>query len=93
MESYLGDGSVTLAEKRDFLRLFPLRSATTGHRLYGGTPMPYSLERVKASDIAAAGAVGGWIDSGSYAALGSELEALRSRLETWTRQAREAGGE
>ncbi|MEP4076811.1 hypothetical protein [Haloferula sp.] len=72
------------------LRLFPLRSSTTGFRLYAGTPVPYDLERVKASDIAAARAVESWLGRSDLDPQNVDLMALKSRLEQWKKQAESA---
>ncbi len=90
LESYLSRGQVSLAEKRDFLRLFPLRSATTGFRLYAGTPAPYDLDQVKASDLAAASAVEAWLARADLHPLNPELLALQKRLDRWRKQAEAA---
>jgi hypothetical protein len=87
LEGYLSSGEVTVAEKRDFLRLFPLRSATTGFRLYAGTPAPYDLDQVKVSDLAAAEAVEAWLGRADLNPLNSELLALQQRLDDWRKQA------
>ena len=91
VEAYLADPAVSQVEKRDFLKLFPLRSATTGFRLYGGNPKPFERESVIASDRAAAIAVDRWLQGG-FESLQPELEALGQRLENWQRQAATSEG-
>ena len=87
VESYLKDTAVSSAEKEQFLALFPLRSATTGTRLYGSAPMPFERGKVAADDRAALEAVGRWKEDPALSTLLPSLEALEGRLEGWVRQA------
>lgn len=85
---YLADSSVPLAEKRDFLRLFPLRATTTGHRLYGKPHAPFDRNAIQADDLAALQAVESWRAAPGLAPLAGELDAAATRLRGWVGQTR-----
>lgn len=87
VESYLRDAAVPAGEKEQFLALFPLRSTTTGTRLYGAAPMPFERGKVAADDRAALEAVGRWKEDPALSTLLPSLEALEGRLQGWVRQA------
>lgn len=88
LDEYLRDPQVPASEAAVFLKSFPLRSATTGHRLYGRQPAPYQMERIAAGDQAALALVDGWMENPALEALRPELLALRKRLGEWVAQAR-----
>jgi hypothetical protein len=90
VEAYLRDPSMTAAEAAAFFEVFPLRSATTGFRLYGKTPAPYHHEGIAAGDLAALEMAERWAADPSFAGQSAEIQALRGRLAEWVRQAREA---
>ena len=83
---YLKDPAVSLAEKQRFLSLFPLRSASTGYRLYGSPPAPYNAATVKADDKAALEVVKHWKGDPALMALQAELVTLEQRLQAWVKQ-------
>lgn len=89
VEDYLYNLAVPLQEKREFLKLFPLRSATSGYRLYGDPPAPYERAAVVADDQAALAAVARWKADPALAELLPDMGKLEARLETWVRQAEE----
>jgi hypothetical protein len=90
VEGYLRDAAVTAAEVSAFFQVFPLRSATTGYRLYGKTPAPYHREGIAAGDLAALEMAERWAGDPALAAHREEILALRGRLTEWVRQARES---
>ncbi|NJM38460.1 MAG: hypothetical protein HC845_11705 [Akkermansiaceae bacterium] len=73
VDQYLRDPQRSAEETSQFLSLFPLRSATTGYRLYGETPAPYDFEQIKAGDRAALEQVNQW-------ATDPELEKYRAEI-------------
>jgi hypothetical protein len=83
---YLKDPSVSLAEKQHFLGLFPLRSASTGFRLYGSPPAPYDAASVKADDKAALGIVNQWKADPAMSELRNDFAGLEQRLLAWVGQ-------
>jgi hypothetical protein len=89
VESYLKDPSIPAAEKQHFLGLFPLRSATTGYRLYGNTPAPFDRTTVRADDHSALEAVIRWGADPALSPLAGEIHDLERRLRGWIRQAGE----
>jgi len=86
VEGYLKDPSVPLAEKQQFLDLYPLRSATTGYRLYGKSPKPFDRGQVAADDRAALAAVNRWKADPAMAELLPSMNSLEDRLSAWTKQ-------
>lgn len=72
------------ASAATFLRLFPLRSATTGHRLYGNAPAPFSNESVRKGDLAALALVETWLADPALEPSRAELVKLRDKLIDWT---------
>jgi len=89
VDDYLKNPAVPVQEKRDFLAVYPLRSATTGYRLYGSPPAPYERSAVVADDQAALAAVGRWKADPGLAELLPEMGKLEGRLQTWVRQGEE----
>lgn len=87
VDAYLRDPSVSRQEKENFLRLYPLRSATTGYRLYGQPPKPFDRGEVVADDRAALEAVTHWMTDPAMADLSPSLKSLQGRLQTWVKQA------
>lgn len=86
LETYLKDPAVSIGEKQQFLGLFPLRSASTGYRLYGSPPSPYSADAVRADDRAALEITGRWQADPALSALHADLAALQTRLAVWVKQ-------
>jgi hypothetical protein len=87
LDAYLRDPDLPPAEASALLKSFPLRSATTGYRLYGKTPAPYSRDQIAAGDRAALERVNQWAADPELADYHAEIQSLRQRLEQWTRQA------
>lgn len=84
--TYLKDPAVPTGEKQQFLGLFPLRSTSTGYRLYGSPPSPYVAESVRSDDRAALEAVTRWMNDPSLSALEADLSSLRQRIAAWVKQ-------
>ena len=87
VEAYLRDPGLPPEDATAFLKSFPLRSATTGYRLYGKTPAPYTRETIAAGDRAALDRVRQWANDPAMANYRPEIQSLEKRLELWTRQA------
>ncbi len=83
LDTYLTDSTRTAGERAAFLRLFPLRSATTGHRLYSRAPAPYTADAVAAGDRAALELTRKWLANPALNAEREPLRALEARLENW----------
>jgi hypothetical protein len=88
VDTYLRDSQRTSGEAIAFLKAYPLRSATTGFRLYGKPPAPYNYETIAAGDRAALELAGKWADDPALAAYREPLLSLKKRLEEWTAQTR-----
>jgi hypothetical protein len=88
VDRYLRTPGLQPAESGTFLNLFPLRSATTGFRLYGKSPAPYDYPNVVASDRAALEQVTRWLNDPGLAHLREPLQALQNRLNEWQQQTR-----
>lgn len=86
-DAYLRGTDLSIDEAAAFLESFPLRSATTGHRLYGETPAPYSREGIAAGDRAALMQVNAWMADASLTTYRPHLAPLQKRLEDWVQQA------
>ena len=89
VDAYLRSPDRTDDEAAVFLKLFPLRSATTGFRLYGKPPSPYNLEQIKAGDRAAIDRVDAWVGDPSLAKYRPYIASLQQRLAGWIAQAEE----
>ena len=87
VDDYLRDPSISREEKEQFLDLYPLRSATTGYRLYGQPPKPFDRSQVVADDRAALEAVNHWMLDPAMADLAPSMKSLQDRLQTWVKQA------
>ncbi|MES2661258.1 MAG: hypothetical protein V4689_21745 [Verrucomicrobiota bacterium] len=88
LDEYLRDPARTAEDASVFLKSFPLRSATTGHRLYSDSPAPYQMDRIAAGDRAALALVDGWAADPALEAMRADLLALRKRLGEWVEQAK-----
>jgi hypothetical protein len=88
VDRYLHKPDLPLAEATAFLKSFPLRSATTGYRLYAPTPQPYHYEEIVAGDRAALERVNEWVADSALEKFRPELLVLQQRLATWVDQAR-----
>lgn len=88
VNAYLRKESLSAEEATAFLRAFPLRSASTGNRLYGELPSPYRLEDVATGDQAALHQVELWSVDPALRAYLPEIQALQGRLHGWVEQAR-----
>jgi hypothetical protein len=83
LDRYLADPSRKPEETQRFLKLFPLRSATTGHRLYSRTPSPYTADSIGASDRAALTLTRQWLARPDLAGHHDSLRTLEARLVEW----------
>ncbi len=88
VDAYLRSPDRSPEEVSAFLQEFPLRSATTGYRLYGETPAPYNYGQIVAGDRAAYERVRLWAVDPSLEKYRSDLDALRQRLATWIEETR-----
>ena len=86
IDAYLKNPAISAAEKQEFLSLFPLRSATTGYRLYGKPPSPFQKEQVQAGDQVALQMVTAWKSQQELSGLAGDLAKLEQRLQSWARQ-------
>ncbi len=86
LDSYLRDPQRGPEEAAIFLKSFPLRSATTGHRLYASSPAPYQIEGIAAGDRAALNLVKIWAADPALEILRPELLDLEKRLTQWVEQ-------
>ena len=89
VDNYLRSPDRTDEEAAVFLKLFPLRSATTGFRLYGTPPSPYTFEQIKAGDQVALDRVDAWAGDPALGKYRPHLAALQQRLAEWVGQAEE----
>lgn len=87
VDRYLAMPGLTDDEAAAFLRFYPLRSATTGHRLYGELPAPYDFEQIRAGDQAALQQAERWASDPALERFRPEIQALQQRLSEWIRQA------
>lgn len=87
VDAYLRNPDLPAGDAAAFLKSFPLRSATTGYRLYGKTPAPYTREKIAADDRAALERVNQWASDPALETHRTEILALQQRLSQWTRQA------
>lgn len=83
VDHYLHDRSVSKEHKSRFLSLYPLRSLTTGFRLYSGIPAPYDEAAVRQSDQAASTQVEAWLNDPALNELQPELSKLADQLVEW----------
>ena len=88
VDAYLKQPDLGAGEAAVFLKSFPLRSATTGFRLYEKTPAPYDYATIVAGDRAALEQVDKWIADAGLTKYRAELTALKNRLVEWTEQTR-----
>jgi hypothetical protein len=88
VDQYLRDPARTDEEAAVFLKAFPLRSATTGTRLYGLPPAPYQRDQIAAGDRAALFLVERWLVDPEFESIRPELTTLQKRLDQWVEQAK-----
>lgn len=88
VDAYLRNPDRSAEEAAVFIKSFPLRSATTGHRLYGRTPAPYGFEQIKAGDRAASEQVAAWVADPALEKYRPDLLTLQQRLSKWIEQAK-----
>lgn len=86
-DAYLRNPELPAEEAAGFLKTFPLRSATTGDRLYGEAPAPYTHDGIAAGDRAALEQVNRWLADPEMQRYRADLEPLQARLATWVDQA------
>lgn len=87
VDTYLRSPELSEDDAIAFLRIFPLRSATTGFRLYAGNPAPYTFDQIKAGDQAAHDQVLRWQSDPELQKYQPQLNALAKRLADWIEQA------
>lgn len=87
VDAYLRDPVRQSDEVTVFLKAFPLRSATTGYRLYGKPPAPYTFDSITAGDRAALEQVTHWADDPQLESHRADLLELKERLADWVNQA------
>lgn len=87
VDAYLRSPGLPEDEANAFLNTYPLRSTTTGYRIYGDIPSPYTHEQIKAGDRAAYAQVADWLDDPGLQKYQPQLTALQQRLATWIEQA------
>lgn len=88
VDAYLRRPELSGEEAAAFLKTFPLRSATTGYRLYGLAPAPYTFEQIKTGDIAASGLVSTWAADPALEKYRPDILSLQKRLSKWIDQAK-----
>jgi hypothetical protein len=88
VDDYLHRPNLTAEEADVFLNAFPLRSATTGYRLYGATPSPYTFEQIKSGDLAAGEIASRWLTDPALEKYRPQIQALQQRLEKWIEEAK-----
>lgn len=88
VNDYLRSPDRSPEEAAAFLKAFPLRSATTGYRLYGETPAPYSYGQIVAGDRAAYEQVRQWANDPALEKYRADLNGLQKRLATWIEETR-----
>lgn len=88
VDAYLKDPDLTDSEAATFLNSFPLRSTTTGFRLYAGTPSPYTYQRIAAGDRAAMEQIMSWATDSRLEKHRAAIHALQGRLTSWVEQAK-----
>jgi hypothetical protein len=88
VDSYLRDPARTPEEAAAFLKTYPLRSATTGFRLYGKTPSPYTFDRIAAGDRMAEKQVVQWLADPALEKFKPGLTTSHQRLKQWVDEAK-----
>lgn len=88
VDSYVRDPARTPEEIAGFLKIYPLRSATTGFRLYGKTPSPYTFGKIAEGDRLAEQQVAAWLADPALSMHQHDLTALRQRLAKWVEEAK-----
>jgi hypothetical protein len=88
VDAYLRSQDRSPEEAAAFLQAFPLRSATTGYRLYGETPAPYRYAQIVAGDRAAYEQVRQWANDPLLEKFRTDLNVLQNRLATWIEETR-----
>ncbi len=88
VDDYLRSPDRSPEEVEAFLKIFPLRSATTGFRLYGETPAPYDFEQIKTTDLAARDLVNTWATDPSLEKYRPQILTLQRRLTKWIEEAK-----
>ncbi len=88
IDAYFRDPQRSTADAAVFLKSFPLRSATTGNRLYSPAPAPFERDRIATGDQAALDLVNQWAADPALESLRPDLLALRTRLADWVEQAK-----
>jgi hypothetical protein len=88
VDDFLHRPELTAEEAGAFLNAFPLRSATTGFRLYGATPSPYTFDQIKSGDLAAGEIASRWLTDPTLEKYRPQIQALQQRLTNWIEEAK-----
>ncbi|MCU0781019.1 MAG: hypothetical protein MUF04_07955 [Akkermansiaceae bacterium] len=80
---YLRDPAISPAEANLFLECYPFRGATTGYRLYGRAPAPFTRRQIAEDDLAALQQASSWLADPTLAQHHSPIAGLKQRLEDW----------
>ena len=88
VDAYLKKPNLTDSEAAAFLNSFPLRSTTTGFRLYAGTPSPYTYQRIAAGDRAAMERIKTWAGDPALEKYRVGIQTLQRRIASWVEQAK-----
>lgn len=83
IDTYLRNPAIPVAQRETFLSLYPLRSLTTGYRLYRGNPAPYDENGIRRSDAAALAQAESWLRDPDLVSLRESLTAWKTRLLEW----------
>jgi hypothetical protein len=83
VDAFLRDPRTRPGDASAFLERFPLRSATTGYRLFGNPPPAFTREGVRRGDEAALRLAEAWAADPSLRDHHQDIEALRRRLGEW----------
>jgi hypothetical protein len=83
IDSYLRNPDIPLSVRTSFLSLYPLRSLTTGYRLYRGNPAPYDEQGIRHSDEAALAQAESWLQDPALAPLHPALVKWKNQLIEW----------
>lgn len=83
VDAFLRNPAIPLEHRKSFLTLYPLRSLTTGYRLYRGNPTPYDEDSILRSDHAALAQAESWLKDPALALLKNELTTWKNQLIEW----------
>lgn len=83
IDLFIRNPSIPKEHRESFLSLYPLRSMTTGYRLYRGNPSPYDEMHIRQSDAAALAQADSWLRDPSLQDLHPALQKWKNRLIEW----------